>query len=38
MIAGSRRHLVGKTLKNAVYCNSVQIRFIGKPVIVRTFS
>ena len=33
MPAGFRRHLVGKTQKNAGYCNIAEIRFIGKLVI-----
>ena len=30
MPAGFRRHLVGKTVSNAGYGNSAEIRFIGK--------
>ena len=35
---GFRRHLVGKTQENAGYSDSARIRFIGKLVIVWTFS
>ena len=38
MPAGFRRHLVGKTLKNAGYYNSAKMRFIGKLMIVWTLS
>ena len=33
-----RRHLVGKTLINVFHCDSAEIRFVGKMVIIRTFS
>ena len=35
MPAGFRRHLVGKTLINVFHC---EIRFVGKLMIIRTFS
>jgi len=38
MPAGFRRHLVGKTLKNAVYYNSALIRFTGQLVVAWSFS
>ena len=39
MPAGFRRHLVGKTLKNDVFnCNAAEKRFVGKLVIIQTFS
>ena len=37
-IAGFRRHLVGKTLINVFHCDVADIRFVGKLVIVQTFS
>ena len=37
MPAGFRRHLVGKTLKNAGYYNTAEIRFIVKLVVVWAF-
>jgi len=36
--AGFRRHLVGKTLINVFHCNITEIRFVGKLMIIRTFS
>jgi len=38
MLAGFRRHLVGKTLMNVFHCDIADIRFVGKLVIIRTFS
>ena len=38
MLAGFRRHLVGKTLINVFHCSIAEIRFVGKLVIIRTFS
>ena len=38
MPAGFRRHLVGKTLTNVCHCDSAKIHFVGKIVIVQTFS
>jgi len=38
MPAGFRRHLVGKTLINVFHCDSAEIYFVGKIVIVQTFS
>jgi len=38
MLAGFLRHLVGKTLINVFYCNIAEIRFVGKLVIIQTFS
>jgi len=38
MPAGFRRHLVGKTLRNVFHCDIAEIRFVGKLVIVQTFS
>jgi len=38
MPAGFRRHLVGKTLINVFHCDSAEIRFVGKIVIIQTFS
>jgi len=32
------RHLVGKTLKNVCHCDIAYIRFVGKSVIIWTFS
>ena len=32
-----RRHLVGKTLINVFHCDSAEIRFVGKIVIIQTF-
>ena len=37
-IAGFRRHLVGKTPINVFHCDVADIRFVGKLVIVQTFS
>ena len=36
--AGFRRHLVGRTLINVFHCDITEIRFVGKLMIVRTFS
>jgi len=38
MPAGSRRHFVGKSLRNAFHCDIAGIRFVGKLVIIQTFS
>ena len=38
MLAGFRRHLVGKTLINLFHCDIAEIGFVGKPVIIQTFS
>ena len=38
MPAGFRRHLVGKTLLNVFHCDSAEIRFVSKIVIMQTFS
>ena len=39
MPAGFRRLLVGKTLTNVFFhCDSAEIRFVGKLVIIQTFS
>ena len=38
MPAGFRRHLVGKTLINVFRCDIAEIRFVGKLVIILTFS
>jgi len=38
MPAGFCRHVVGKTLINVFHCDSVEIRFVGKIVIIQTFS
>jgi len=38
MPAGFRRHLVGKTLRNVFHCDITEIRFVGKLMIMRTFS
>jgi len=38
MPAGFHRHLVGKTLINVFHCDIAEIRFVGKPVIIQTFS
>ena len=38
MLAGFRRHLAGKTLINVFRCNIAEIRFVGKLVIVQTFT
>ena len=34
MLAGFRRHLVGKTLINVFRCDIAEIRFVGKLVII----
>ena len=36
--AGFRRHLVGKTLVDVFHCDINEIRFVGKLVIIQTFS
>jgi len=36
--AGFHRHLVGKTLENVFHCDSAEIRFVGKIVIIQTVS
>jgi len=36
--AGFRRHLVAKTLRNVFHCDIAEIRFVGKLVIIQTFS
>jgi len=36
--AGFRRHLVGKTFIDVFHCDSAEIRFVGKIVIIQTFS
>jgi len=36
--AGFRRHLVGKTLINVFHRGITEIRFVGKLMIIRTFS
>ena len=33
MLAGFRRHLVGKTLSNVCHCDLAEIRSVGKLVI-----
>jgi len=33
-----RRHLVGKTLINVFHCDIAERRFVGKLVIIQTFS
>jgi len=38
MLAGFRRHLVGKTLINVFPCDIAEIRLVGKLVIMQTFS
>jgi len=38
MPAGFRRHLVGKTLRNVFHCAIAEKRFVGKLVIIQTFS
>jgi len=38
MPAGFRRHLVGKTLINVFHYDIAEIRFVGKLVIIQTFS
>ena len=38
MPAGFRRHLVGKSLINVFHCDITEIRFVGKLLIMRTFS
>jgi len=36
--AGIRRHLVRKTHGNVFHCDIAEMRFVGKPVIIQTFS
>jgi len=38
MPAGFRRYFVGKTLRNVFHCDRADIRFVGKLVIIQTFS
>jgi len=38
MLAGGESHLVGKTLINVFHCDIAEIRFVGKLVIIQTFS
>jgi len=38
MRVGFRRHLVGKTLINVFHCDSTETCFVGKIVIIQTFS
>jgi len=38
MPVGFRRHVVGKTLRNDFHCVIAEIRFVGKLVIIGTFS
>jgi len=39
MLAGFRRHVVGKTLRNVFHCDDIaEIRFVGKLAIIQTFS
>jgi len=38
MPAGFRRHLVGKTLRNNFLYDIAEIRFVGKLLIIQTFS
>ena len=41
MPVGFRRHLVGKTLRNVInvfHCDITEIRYVGKLVIIQTFS
>ena len=38
MLAGFRRHLVGKTLINVVHYDIAEIRFVGKLVLIQTIS
>jgi len=38
MPVGFRRHLVGKTLINVFHYDVAEIRFVGKLVIIQTFS
>ena len=38
MPAGFRRHRVGKSLDKCFYCDTAEIRFVGKLVIIQTFS
>jgi len=38
MPAGFRRHLVGKTLTNVCYSAVIEIRFVGRLMVMLTFS
>jgi len=38
MLAGFRRHLVGKTAINVFHCDIAEMRFIDMIVIIQTFS
>ena len=38
MSVGFRRHLVGKTMINVFHYDIAEIRFVGKLVIIPTFS
>jgi len=38
MPAGFCRHLVGNTLRNDFHCDIAEIHFVGKVVIMQTFS
>jgi len=38
MLAGFRRRLVDKTLRNNFYCDVAEIRFVGELMIIQTFS
>jgi len=33
-----KSHVVGKTLINVFHCDFDELRFLGKPVIIETFS
>jgi len=37
MLAGFRRHLVGRTLINVFHCDIADMRFVGQLVIIHTF-
>ena len=37
MPAVIRRHLVGNALINVFHCDSAEIRFVGKIMIIKTF-
>ena len=37
MLAGFRRHLASKTLRNVLRCDIAEIRFVGKLVIIDIF-
>jgi len=38
VLAGFRRHLVGKALINIFHCGITEIHFVGNVMIIRTFS